>query len=56
MGKGNGIYQEDTIMERIALLCWLVMLSPIMIIGWIIWKGMILRDRIHEWLVIKNLI
>ena len=53
--KGNS-YDEDTIMDRIALLCWLIILSPIVLISFIIWKSLIIRDRIHEWLMVKNII
>ena len=52
----NDSYDEDTILDRIALLCWLVILSPIVLISFIIWKSLTLRDRIHQWLVLKNLI
>ena len=52
----NNSYDEDTILDRIALLCWLVVLSPIVILSYIIWKSLMIRDRIHEWLIKKNLI
>ena len=52
----NDSYDEDTILDRIALLCWLVVLSPIVLISFIIWKVLITRDRIHEWLMQKNII
>ena len=49
-------YDEDTILDRIALLCWLIILSPIVLISYIVWKSLTLRDRIHQWLVQKNII
>ena len=52
----NDSYDEDTILDRIALLCWLIILSPIVLISFIIWKSLTLRDRIHQWLVLKNII
>ena len=51
MNKDN--YQDDSMMDRIALLCWLVILSPIVLISFIIWKVLITRDRIHEWWITK---
>jgi len=53
MKMNNKSYDEDTILDRIALLCWLVILSPIVILSYIIWKSLTLRDRIHEWWITK---
>jgi hypothetical protein len=52
----NKVYQEDTILERLGLLCWMILLLPIIIVSYIVWKILTIRDRVHEWLVIKNLI
>jgi len=46
---------DDTIMDRIALLCWLIILSPIVLISYIVWKSLTLRDRIHQWIVMRRL-
>ena len=52
----NKVYQEDTILERLGLLCWMILLLPIVVVSYIVWNILTIRDRVHEWLVIKNLI
>jgi len=46
-------FQEDTLLQRVALICMLILLSPIVLISWILFKSIewkenlikILQDR-----------
>ena len=44
--KSKKIYEDDTWLERCALVCWLIILLPIVVVCYIISKGLLIMDSI----------
>lgn len=40
------IYEDDTMLERCALVCWLIILLPIVVVCYIMSKGLLIMDSI----------
>ena len=46
--KSKKIYEDDTWLERCALVCWLIILLPIVVVCYIISKGLLIMDSIND--------
>lgn len=49
-------FEEDTILQRVALICMLIMLSPIVLISWLLMKSIEIKEFIIKTLHDRKII
>lgn len=49
-------FEEDTILQRVALICMLIMLSPIVLISWLLMKSIEIKEFIIKTLQDRKII
>jgi len=47
--KSKKIYEDDTMLERCALVCWLIILLPIVVVCYIMSKSLTIIERKRKW-------